>query len=339
MAYNLEHIDPGERTELYADPRAPEEEPPHSGRLLRIAGALAVMAVFAGGLWFAYTQGLRHTGGSAGPGEVPLVRADASPIKVKPEKPGGMPIPDRDMLIYGQQQPQIEHLLPQPEQPMARPIPPPAGPPPVSSTGSAAPSSASLPKQAAIPPAAQHPLSAPPEEATARPPSQQPPLASPEQTLGGAPPPSPGTTPSAQPQTPNAAATRPAAPLHAVSETGPPVAERAQPTPDIIGQKIEQLEAAAVANRGKRSETARAGRLRLQLGAMRSESEARGAWERLKHKNTDLLGNLSAVAVRADLGGKGVYYRIETGPISDPTTADRVCGELRQRHLACMIVR
>ena len=132
---------------------------------------------------------------------------------------------------------------------------------------------------------------------------------------------------------------RPAAPPHAVSETGPPAAERTQPPPDVIGQKIEQLEAAAAKNRGKRSETDRAGRLRLQLGAMRSESEARGAWERLKHKNTDLLGNLSAVAVRADLGGKGVYYRIETGPISDPSTADRVCGELRQRHLACMIVR
>jgi hypothetical protein len=339
MAYNLEHIDPGERTELYADPRAPEEEPPHSGRLLRIAGALAVMAVFAGGLWFVYTQGLRHSAGPASPSEVPLVRADAGPIKVKPANPGGMPVPDRDMLIYGQQQPEVEHLLPPPEQPMARPMPPPPGPPPEPATTSVAQSSAPLPKQAASRPASQHLPSAPSEEATNRPASEQPPSAPPEQTVSGAPPPSPGTTPSAQPQTPGAAATRPAAPLHAVSETGPPAAERAQPTPDIIGQKIEQLEAAAAVNRGKRSETARAGRLRLQLGAMRSEGEARGAWERLKHKNTDLLGNLSAVAVRADLGDKGVYYRIETGPISDPTTADRVCGELRQRHLACMIVR
>jgi hypothetical protein len=336
MAYNLEHIDPEERTELYADPRAPEEVR-HSGGLLRIAGALAVMSVFAGGLWLAYSQGLRHVGGPAGSGEVPLVHADASPIKVKPENPGGMPVPDRDMLIYGQQQPQVEHLLPPPEQPMARPMPPPPSPPPEPATSSA-PSSPPSPQRATIPPAPQHPLFAPPEEATARPPSQQPPSASREQTPSGAPPPLPGTTPSAQLQTPGAAATRSAAPLHAVSETGPPAAERTQPPPDVIGQKIEQLEAAA-ANRGKRSETARAGRLRLQLGAMRSESEARGAWERLKHKNTDLLGNLSAVAVRADLGGKGVYYRIETGPISDPASADRVCGELRQRHLACMIVR
>jgi cell division septation protein DedD len=83
----------------------------------------------------------------------------------------------------------------------------------------------------------------------------------------------------------------------------------------------------------------RAGGLRLQLGAMRSETEARGAWERLKHQNSDLLGRLSAVAIRADLGGKGVYYRIQAGPVADASTADRICGELRQRHLACVIAR
>lgn len=334
MAYNLEHIDPEERIELYADPRAPEEVR-LSWRLLRIAGALAVMGVFAGGLWFAYTEGLRHTGGSASIGEVPLVRADTSPIKVKPKNPGGMPIPDRDMLIYGQQQPQVEHLLPPPELPMARPMPPPPAPPPEPARNAATPSAASTPQQATSRPTPQQPASAPSQEATTRPGSQ--PLSTPrEQTLSGASPPSPGTTASAQLQTPGAAATRAAAPLRAASETG---SLAAQPTADIIGQKIEQLEAAEAANRGKRSETGRGARVRLQLGAMRSESEARGTWERLRRKNTDLLGNFSAVAVRADLGGKGVYYRIETGPISDPTTADRVCGELRQRHLACMIVR
>ena len=77
----------------------------------------------------------------------------------------------------------------------------------------------------------------------------------------------------------------------------------------------------------------------MQLGAVRTESEARGEWERLKRKNTDLLGTLSAVAVRADLGEKGIYYRIQAGPISNTSTADRICSELRQRRLACMIVR
>jgi hypothetical protein len=273
MAYNLEHVDPEERTELYADPRE-EEDGPRSGRLLRVGIALVVMGVFAGGLWFAYTQGMRHSGDSTGSADIPLIRADNRPFKVKPQNPGGMQIPDRDMLIYGQQRPQIEHLLPPPEQPMARPAPPPPSP---------------------VPPQVQTAVVAP------------------------------------------SAAQQTAAP----SGPGSPVpAAASQPAPDPIGERIGQL-TAATPPRPAPSPTApgKTGGLRLQLGAVRSESEARGEWQRLKRKNADLLGNLSAVAIRADLGDKGIYYRIQAGPLADATTADRVCGELRQRHLACLIIR
>jgi hypothetical protein len=125
MAYDLGQIDPEERTDLYADPRD-EDYAPRPRPLLRVAVALAVMGAFAGGLWFAYNEGKHHVGGA---GDIPLIRADTSPMRVKPENPGGMRIPDRDMLIYGQQRPQVEHLLPPPEQPMARPAPPPPPPP------------------------------------------------------------------------------------------------------------------------------------------------------------------------------------------------------------------
>ncbi len=112
---------------------------------------------------------------------------------------------------------------------------------------------------------------------------------------------------------------------------------------DPIGDKIQQLALVSTPRQERTAAavggTARAGGLRLQLGAVRSESEAHGVWDRLKHANADLLGHLSGVAVRADLGDKGVYYRIQAGPIADPSTADRLCAELRQRHLACMIVR
>jgi hypothetical protein len=129
MAYDLGQIDPEEqRTDLYPDPRD-EDYAPRPRRLLRVVVALAVMGAFAGGLWFAYNEGMHHVGGSAGSGDIPLIRADTSPMRVRPENPGGMRIPDRDMLIYGQQRPQVEHLLPPPEQPMARPAPPPPPPP------------------------------------------------------------------------------------------------------------------------------------------------------------------------------------------------------------------
>ncbi len=82
-----------------------------------------------------------------------------------------------------------------------------------------------------------------------------------------------------------------------------------------------------------------AGEVRVQLGALRSAEAARNEWARLKHEQPDLLGKLSAVAVRADLGDKGIFYRIQAGPIGDGAAAERLCGELRQRKLGCTLVR
>jgi hypothetical protein len=72
---------------------------------------------------------------------------------------------------------------------------------------------------------------------------------------------------------------------------------------------------------------------------LRTEDAARQEWERIKRKNSDLLGSLSATPVRADLGDKGVYYRIQTGPLADSAAAERICGELKQRSIGCIIAR
>jgi hypothetical protein len=69
---------------------------------------------------------------------------------------------------------------------------------------------------------------------------------------------------------------------------------------------------------------------------VRSEDAARHEWDRIKRTNADLLGSQSAIPLRADLGEKGVFYRIQTAPIAD---ADRVCGELKRRNIGCIIAR
>jgi len=84
---------------------------------------------------------------------------------------------------------------------------------------------------------------------------------------------------------------------------------------------------------------AKAGGTRLQLGSVRSEEAARQEWERIKRKNPDILGSLSATPIRADLGDKGIYYRIETAPVADPAAADRLCNQLKQRDIGCIIAR
>jgi hypothetical protein len=172
-----EQRDPG--FELVGEQR--EEEPARgSRRLTVIALTLAVMALFAGGLWFAYVQGTRHAAGSAQSADsVPLLRADERPAKVKPDQPGGMPVPDQNSSLYNDKlaKSSVEKLLPPPEQPLprpaplspVRPAPPPSMPTPPSEAGAPAtgpapgapaprssPSQAG-PQQAVAPPAVQKP--------------------------------------------------------------------------------------------------------------------------------------------------------------------------------------
>ena len=77
----------------------------------------------------------------------------------------------------------------------------------------------------------------------------------------------------------------------------------------------------------------------VQLASVRSPEAAREEWDRLKRENPDLLGKLTAIPVRADLGDKGVYYRIQAGPFADAAAAERICGELKRRNIGCILAR
>jgi hypothetical protein len=81
------------------------------------------------------------------------------------------------------------------------------------------------------------------------------------------------------------------------------------------------------------------GPIQLRLGSLRSPEAARDEWARLKRENLDLLGKLTAVAVRADLGEQGIYYRIQTDPFGDAAAAEKLCGELKRRKLGCILAR
>jgi endonuclease YncB( thermonuclease family) len=157
-----------------------EEYPRRDRRLPAILLTVAVMALFAGGLWFAYVQGTKHAPAAMSQRDgVPLLRADDRPTKVKPEQPGGMKVPDQNVSLYNDKPggAPVEKLLPQPEQPMPRPAPapeataPPAPPPPAVASPAAppAPTAAKPPKAAAEakPPAAPKPAVAQAKTATA----------------------------------------------------------------------------------------------------------------------------------------------------------------------------
>jgi len=263
VTYHLGPVDPGRRTEIFADTRdgEPQRRP---RRVLATVLILLVMGLFSGGLWLAYIEVTRHVGGNAASAGVPLIRADERPTKVKPEQPGGMQIPDRDKLIYNPTRTVVEHLLPPPEKPMTRPVSPPTAP---------SQTEAARSQSEAVPPASGMP-------------------------------------------------------------NNPPAATQvSQPAPQPAGK------AAQAGPVPPKPEAAKTGGVRLQLGSVRSEDAARQEWERIKRKSTDVLGNLSATPIRTDLGDKGIYYRIQTGPVADLPAAERICSELKQRSIGCIIAR
>lgn len=266
-----------------------EPPPPQPRRrLFLVAGALLLLAVFAVGIWYAYRLGVE----AGMDGDVPLIAADPQPAKVKPADPGGLEVPHQDVTVYqrfAQQsaKPAEEQLLPEPEQPLAKPppLPAPAEPAAPEQPGEAAAPGAVTAEQeaagsAAIAPQAESPAQPAPE-----------------------PQPTPEAEVEAQPVQPSPPAAAPAPPP-------------TTPAP------------------------AAGGGYRVQLASLRSEAEAREAWSRLKSRHSDLLGRLQLSLVRVDLGsGKGVFHRVQAGPLSEKMLADIVCGELKRRNVGCIVVQ
>src|SRR5712691_7241413 len=77
-----------------------EEYAPPDRRLPAMALTVLAMALFAGGLWFAYVQGTHHPAAPVSADGAKLIRADDRPAKVKPDQPGGMQIPDQNVSLY-----------------------------------------------------------------------------------------------------------------------------------------------------------------------------------------------------------------------------------------------
>jgi hypothetical protein len=73
---------------------------------------------------------------------------------------------------------------------------------------------------------------------------------------------------------------------------------------------------------------------------MRKEEMAQVMWDKIKQQNADLLGTSEPVIQAADLGpSKGVYYRLRIGPFRSNQSANGLCSELKERQVACVIMR
>jgi hypothetical protein len=287
-------MDPRDRPS-HVRPPSPYPYPRRSGRSRIVVKAVAAAIAVAMLAWGArYAVDYFSASGSSAPaapsGQVPVIGPDAGPVKVVPDNPGGVTVPDQDKVILNgaSAQPKVEQLLPPPENPVASPALPQAVQTP-------------LPVQAPAPaPQAAQAQSSPPPKPQAAPPANLiPPPPPPKPTALQAPPPAP------------AASTAKPAAGSGNSPAGPP----AQILPPGKGYF-------------------------LQLGALRTVEAAQASWTQLKAAQPDILGKLPANAVKIDLGGdRGVFYRVMAGPIADESAAERNCNTLKQRHVACILVK
>ena len=141
--YDRNVYEPSDEVRLYDS--VEEEEDVEGSRLpLLIVLALLVLAMFAGVVWLAYTQGVAR-----GRGETPVLAAASGPERVAPQEPGGTNVPYQGFKIYEQPAP--------PDDAADAPTP--------STAPAAAPPVAEAPKPApaAAPPAAAKPAPEPPK--------------------------------------------------------------------------------------------------------------------------------------------------------------------------------
>ncbi|MFQ5467504.1 MAG: SPOR domain-containing protein [Kiloniellaceae bacterium] len=136
-----------------------ESEEPRS-RMVPMALALIALGAFVGVVWYAYDWGISGVGTE----EVPVVRADARPIKTRPAVPGGREVANQESVVLNEivpdpDKPQVERLLPPPEVP--RPPPAPAATPAPNTTIKIPPQSSAAPPPAASGQAVAKPNGAP----------------------------------------------------------------------------------------------------------------------------------------------------------------------------------
>lgn len=76
---------------------------------------------------------------------------------------------------------------------------------------------------------------------------------------------------------------------------------------------------------------------RVQVGAGRTEEEARFRWSRLMGANADLLDAAELYIYKVDLGQRGVFYRVQIGGFATRPEAVGLCERLRTRKVECFV--
>ena len=304
--------------------------------LARWAPAAVVSAVIAGfiGLsYYAYHAGTQ----SVKEEDLVVVEADKTPLKEKPLDPGGMKFPNQDKTIFEtfannpQQPAKVERVLPRPEEPISKDVD--------TSTASTwineklhnnakvAPTEG---KETVVGDEDAKPQEKPAEAQTA----QVAPASGDKHQVIAA------EAPQDEEQSETFVA-------HKTPQKTEP--KKAEPEPKKAEVELDKQIEKPKADKPKEEkpkpekfqpEKAKqadsSGGAVVQLGAYRSEQELNDAWEKMHIKFKE-LSDKRPVIMRADLGAKGIYYRLRVTGIASAADAKSLCDTLSSKGQPCII--
>ncbi|MBV1885623.1 MAG: SPOR domain-containing protein, partial [Parvibaculaceae bacterium] len=75
----------------------------------------------------------------------------------------------------------------------------------------------------------------------------------------------------------------------------------------------------------------------IQIAAFRDVATANAEFASLRSKHSDLLDGMRPDLQRADLGEKGIYYRLRMGFFASKEKASQVCAQLKTRGQGCLV--
>ena len=76
----------------------------------------------------------------------------------------------------------------------------------------------------------------------------------------------------------------------------------------------------------------------VQVGSKKNQTEALASFADMQQKYPALLASYRPMVQKADLGAKGVWYRLRIGPIPDKTAAAKLCSQLKAQGLPDCLV-
>lgn len=83
---------------------------------------------------------------------------------------------------------------------------------------------------------------------------------------------------------------------------------------------------------------AESGAFQVQLLAVRSEAAAQAEWVKTKNRSPNLYAGAKLDIQRADLGAKGVFYRLRIGAFETRDTAKGFCADVKAAGKDCIVV-